>query len=114
MKMVAIHVTENNHEWASAMSGLSVDKVRQQFEMDKAAGLVCVIQAPDRGVRNLREHPLWHSAFISGDDTVINLGGENYYRACGVQVEEHTSCVKRLGHPGKEHEDFYGKTKVVK
>jgi hypothetical protein len=107
MKMVAIHVTENNLEWASAMTGLPIERVRQQYQMDKAGGIVCVLKAPDRGIQDLKDHPLGSTAFISGDDTVINLGGENYYKACGSPVRERTSCVKRSGHKN-EHEDFYG------
>lgn len=107
MKTVLIHVTETNHDWASAMTGLPIERVRQQYEMDKAAGIVCVMQAPDRGIQNLKDHPLGHTAFVSGDDSVINLGGENYYKACGFPVRTLTSCVKPSGHRN-EHEDFYG------
>jgi hypothetical protein len=60
---------------------------------------------------NLTEHPDGHTAFISDDDTVINLAGENYYRACPEMVSQHQGCVKRVDHV-TEHEDFYGNKKA--
>lgn len=107
MKTILLHVTENNHAWVADMADISVEQVRQRYEMDKAAGIVCVIQARDRGIRNVVDHPLGHTAFISGDDLVINMGGANYYRACSEMVSEDRGCVKREGHKN-EHEDFYG------
>lgn len=62
-------------------------------------------------MRDLKDHPKGHTAFIADDDTVINLAGENYYRACGTPVREFTSCVKRVNHTGS-CEDFYGVTKA--
>lgn len=56
---------------------------------------------------NLADYPKGNTAFISRDGNVINMGGENYYRSCGVPVRELTSCVKRVGHRAK-HEDYYG------
>lgn len=111
MKTVLVHVTENNQVWAAQMTGLPLEKVRQRYQMDKAAGVLCVMQAQDRGTRNLDEHPLFPTAFISGDDTIINMGGNNYYLACSEMVSEHQGCVKRQGHLS-EHEDYYGNTKV--
>ena len=111
MKMLLIHVTENNHAWAAEMADTSIEKVRQKYEMDKAAGIVCVMHVPDRGIRNLVDHPLGHTAFISGDDSIINMGGDNFYRACTEMVSEKLGCVKRTGHPN-EHEDFYGNKKA--
>ena len=111
MQTIMVHVTANNHAWAAEMADMSVEQVRQRYEMDHAMGVVCVIQARDKGIRNLTEHPLGHTAFISGDDSVINLGGENYYRACAEMVSEHMGCVKRVGHK-TECEDFYGNKKM--
>lgn len=63
-------------------------------------------------MRDLKDHPQGHTAFIADDDTVINLAGENYYRACSEMVSQHQGCVKRVGHV-TEHEDFYGNKKAV-
>lgn len=55
------------------------------------------------------------SAFTDMDETVINYKGTNYYKACGIIVvfdyfdyKDITSCVKRVGHLGNEHEDYNG------
>lgn len=54
-------------------------------------------------------------AFATGDLAVINYKGENYYKSCGEFVsgsrdpdEASTLCVKRVDHPGWEHEDWDG------
>lgn len=52
-------------------------------------------------------------AFSDLNKTVINWEGENFYRACGAHVVEHsdgtlTSCVKRIGHHTDIHEDYDG------
>lgn len=51
--------------------------------------------------------------FTDGD--VISYKGENYYRACNVFVADledggQSHCVKRVGHPSKQHEDYDGRT----
>lgn len=52
--------------------------------------------------------------FADPDATVISYKGSNYYRACGARVVDilpgggTSTCVKRTGHPGNEHEDFGG------
>lgn len=48
-------------------------------------------------------------------DNIISYKGENYFRACDVLVKvwpggEQTHCVKRVGHPSVDHEDYYGNT----
>lgn len=51
-------------------------------------------------------------AFTNGE--VISYKGDNYYRACDTLVTHQEGnggksfCVKRIGHPGKLHEDYYG------
>lgn len=50
--------------------------------------------------------------FTDGD--VISYKGENFYRACGELVAElegggRSHCVKRIGHPGNQHEDYDGR-----
>lgn len=57
-------------------------------------------------------------AFSSGDHTVINWGGKNYYMACDEPVVENadgggTFCVKRMDHPGDIHEDYDGIRKTT-
>lgn len=52
-------------------------------------------------------------AFAAGDQTVINWGGNNYYKACDAPVVQNedgsgTYCVKREEHPGDIHEDYDG------
>lgn len=51
--------------------------------------------------------------FTGVDGLVISYKGENYYKACGVKVTNKeeggsTHCVRRVGHPGLLHEDYYG------
>lgn len=51
--------------------------------------------------------------FVTGDGTVIGWKGEWFYKACGELVYKKpeggaTHCVKRVGHPGWDHEDFDG------
>lgn len=46
--------------------------------------------------------------FSDKEETVIALRGENFYRACGAPVTKLSTCVKRVEHPGIEHEDFEG------
>jgi hypothetical protein len=56
---------------------------------------------------------LGNSMFASADETVINWKGENYYKACGEFVRNlpeggTSTCVLRVGHPGRIHEDYDG------
>lgn len=50
--------------------------------------------------------------FASGDELVISYKGSNYYKACGKTVLSggfgSSTCVNRLNHPSKQHEDFFG------
>lgn len=44
---------------------------------------------------------------------VIAYKGENYYKACDALVMithdgEQVHCVKRVGHPSLDHEDYHG------
>lgn len=55
-------------------------------------------------------------AFYSEDHNVINVAGDNYYRACDEFVHEskngtRSHCVKRKKHPGNVHEDYFGRTR---
>lgn len=57
------------------------------------------------------------NAFCSGDETIINWKGSNYYKACDELVTGNPNgaasyCVKREGHPGDIHEDYDGVRKV--
>lgn len=52
--------------------------------------------------------------FTDGD--VISYKGQNFYRACDAFVSDlpdggQSFCVKRVGHPGKTHEDYEGRAK---
>ena len=55
--------------------------------------------------------------FADKELTVISYKGVNYYRACGEHVQDllggsgASSCVKRIDHPHKDHEDYYGVTR---
>lgn len=54
--------------------------------------------------------------FADTDAAVISYKGDNYYRACDafvVDLEDggQAFCVKRVGHPGKIHEAYYGETR---
>lgn len=51
--------------------------------------------------------------FTNREHSVICWKGENYYRACGNQVTLNddgsgSTCVKRVDHPGLDHEDYDG------
>lgn len=53
------------------------------------------------------------ACFADGGFTVISYRGANYYRACNAFVAERPDgaqnfCVKRVGHGGTYHEDFFG------
>lgn len=58
--------------------------------------------------------PVGPEAFIDTAETIINLKGENFYKACGYIVARNrdgsSSCVKRVDHPGTIHEDYDGET----
>lgn len=45
---------------------------------------------------------------ISGDRQVVNIAGENYYRACGYPVHGAERCIKREGHFSAVHESMDG------
>ena len=51
--------------------------------------------------------------FAMGDKSYISYKGEYYYRACNQFVADRVDggvefCVKRVGHPGSEHESYSG------
>lgn len=55
-------------------------------------------------------------AFVNHEGNVIGYQGENFYRACGAFVNDLPEggtafCVKRVGHPGRMHESYYGATR---
>lgn len=55
-------------------------------------------------------------AFTSRDRKVISWNGENYYQSCGEFVADlpdggESSCLKRVGHPSPEHEDYDGRVR---
>lgn len=55
--------------------------------------------------------------FISEDGTVIGHKGANFYKACDVYVCDKPEggqffCVKRVDHPGNEHEAYNGNTRM--
>lgn len=52
--------------------------------------------------------------FTNEEKTVIGYQGMNFYRSCDEFVSDledggQSFCVKRIGHPGNEHEDFDGR-----
>lgn len=54
--------------------------------------------------------------FLDVQERFISYKGTEYYRLCDELVlnDPHggtTHCVKRVGHPGEEHEDERGHTK---
>lgn len=53
--------------------------------------------------------------FADSEATVISYKGDNFYRACDVLVAEFAGgashCVKRVNHPNRQHEDFYGRVR---
>ncbi len=54
--------------------------------------------------------------FTDLDAKVISYKGENYYLACDKVVTNRPEggqsfCVKRVGHPSREHEDWDGNTR---
>lgn len=53
------------------------------------------------------------SAFMDDTGSVINVAGDNFYKACGALVagepgKGYTTCVKPQNHPNTDHEDYYG------
>lgn len=61
--------------------------------------------------------PVPPQAFMNDEATVICLEGENFYKACDALVRDfddgQTHCVKRVGHPSVQHEDYEGRTLPV-
>lgn len=71
------------------------------------------IEDPSSGIVNLGSE-----MFANGDLSVISYKGENYYQSCGEVVtgsghpdEESTTCVRRVRHPGRIHEDWDDNTR---
>lgn len=54
-----------------------------------------------------------NECFAMGDRSYISYKGEQYYRACNHFVADRVDggvefCVKRVGHPGSDHESYSG------